>query len=524
MRLKPCRRRDRPQSAPSTCRLFLALAALSLSGCADEGAHQDRLRARYGPGPRSALPHGAIEAAIREGRADLEMYCDRAAALTQQAEYARAVALYQVALEKYPTSVRAHFGLGQVYAQIGKYNDAIQHWRQSAALDPEFAEAHFHLGVAYARRAPTATDKPTNLSYTDLDAAIASLSRAVELEPTNAHFHYNLGRTCELRNLSSQAAVAYRRSLDLDTGLVAAQRRLGVIYLEKGDLDRAAVSLQAAVGLDSTDAEAFYNLGRVLERRGSPARAVDAYERAIGLVPRYRQAYYNLARAYQLLGRTAASQRAQERFVALEEGEQDSLYMAQLRVQRQPEDALERRALAVAYAEAGRYGRAIEEFKKALALAPAMVGIHADLGLVYDRQGRADQAMAALEKAVALAPDSARFHLRLGQAHAKAGGDERATAAFAKALILAPGWTKAQFELAMLHVRALRPAQAVPLFEQVLKADPGHVHARFGLGLASIDLQRYPQAEAAFEQVLELQPDYPRIRPFLELVRSKQGR
>ena len=76
----------------------------------------------------------------------------------------------------------------------------------------------------------------------------------------------------------------------------------------------------------------------------------------------------------------------------------------------------------------------------------------------------------------------------------------------------------------MLHVRGLRPAQAVPLFEQVLATDPGHVHARFGLGLAYIDLQHYLEAEAAFEQVLELQPDYPRIRPFLGLVRSKQTR
>ena len=285
MRLNLCRRSDRPR-ALWIYRLFLALAVLSLSGCADEqyeptSSYQDQLRARYGSGPRSALPLGALEAAIREGRADPEMYCDLAAVLVQQAEYSRAVALYQAALEKHPVSVRAHFGLGQVYARIGKYNDAIQHWRQSAALAPEFAEAHFHVGVAYARRSPTATDKPTNLSYTDLDTAIASLSRAVDLEPTNAHFHYNLGRTYELRNLSAQAAVAYRRSIGLDTGLATAHRRLGAIYLEKGDLDSAAVSLRTAVGLDSTDAEAFYNLGRVLDRRGSPAKAVEAYERAI---------------------------------------------------------------------------------------------------------------------------------------------------------------------------------------------------------------------------------------------------
>ena len=58
MRLDPCRRSDRPHDL-WTYRLFLALAVLSLSGCADEeyeptSSYQDQLRARYGSGPRSA--------------------------------------------------------------------------------------------------------------------------------------------------------------------------------------------------------------------------------------------------------------------------------------------------------------------------------------------------------------------------------------------------------------------------------------------------------------------------------------
>ena len=82
MRPNLCRQSDRPHDL-WTYRLFLALAVLSLSGCADEGyelasARQDQLRVRYGSGPRSPLPLGALEAAIREGRADPEMYCDLA--------------------------------------------------------------------------------------------------------------------------------------------------------------------------------------------------------------------------------------------------------------------------------------------------------------------------------------------------------------------------------------------------------------------------------------------------------------
>ena len=102
MRLDPCRRSDRLH-VPWIHRLFLSLAIISLSGCADEeSTRQEQLRTPYGSGPRSALPLGTIETASREGRADPECTAILAAVLVQQAEYARAVVLYQAALGKAP--------------------------------------------------------------------------------------------------------------------------------------------------------------------------------------------------------------------------------------------------------------------------------------------------------------------------------------------------------------------------------------------------------------------------------------
>jgi tetratricopeptide (TPR) repeat protein len=456
----------------------------------------------------------------REGAGPEEL-CDLAGGLVRAGELAEGIAVYERAVERFPDEVRGHYNLGTMYARTGQYEKAIRHWQRTVELVPDFADGHFNLGVAHAQRAPTAIDQPANLSYADLDLAIEHCTRAVDLEPENGFFHYNLGRALQLRHLSEKAAEVYRRALALDEGLIDAHRFLGEIGLEQGDLVGARTAFEAVVRLDSTDAEGQYQLGKVLERQEGYAEAVGAFERAVALKADYRDAHFSLAKLYSRLGRTEKGKRAQARFEGLEE--EGKLEAARRRVQRWPNDALERRALAVAYVEEGQYGKAVEEFKVALVLTEAAErgGIYHDLGLVYDRIGDLGRAIASLQKAASIAPDTARFHLHLGQAYAKVGRDSLAVIALERALEVQPGWGRAQYELAMLYVKGRRSERAQSLFEAVLRGDPQHVPARFGLSLTYIDRKRYREAAEQLEAVLEQEPNYPRGRQLLDRVRRE---
>ena len=502
------------------------LAVVALCGCGSEpveesDSRQEALRGRYRLEPRVALPPPQLAALAGRPGAGSEEFCDLAGGLVRAGELAEGIAVYERAVERFPDGVRAHYNLGKLYARTGQYEKAIRHWQRTVELVPDFADGHFNLGVAHAQRAPTAIDQPANLSYADLDLAIRHCTRAVELEPENGFFHHNLGRALQLRHLSEKAAEVYRRALELDEGLIDAHRFLGEICLEQGDLAAARKAFEGVVRLDSTDAEGQYQLGKVLERQKGYAQAVGAFERAVALKPNYRDAYFSLAKLYSRLGRTEEGQRAQARFEGLEE--EGKLQAVQRRVQRWPNDALERRALAVAYAEEGQYREAVEEFKVALALVeePDRGGIYHDLGLVYDRTGDLGRAIASLQRAASIAPDTARFHLHLGQAYAKVGRDSMATVAFERTLELLPDWGRAQYELAMLHVKGRRPERAQPLFEAVLRGDPQHVQARFGLSLTYIDQKRNREAVEQLEAVLEQEPDYPRGRQLLDRVRRE---
>ncbi|MCA1613747.1 MAG: tetratricopeptide repeat protein, partial [Acidobacteria bacterium] len=65
--------------------------------------------------------------------------------------YARAEAAYRHALRMHPKEVRAHEGLGEVYAAQGLYEKAAEVYEGLVRIKPKRPESHFKLGELYNR-------------------------------------------------------------------------------------------------------------------------------------------------------------------------------------------------------------------------------------------------------------------------------------------------------------------------------------------------------------------------------------
>ncbi len=96
-----------------------------------------------------------------------------------RAEYDRAIAAYRAALDRDPTFVDAHNGLGAVYLAQGRYDDAVRELGAAIAVAPHLAYLHNNLGYAYLLRGSN-------------EQAISAFQEAVRLDPGQQRALQNL--------------------------------------------------------------------------------------------------------------------------------------------------------------------------------------------------------------------------------------------------------------------------------------------------------------------------------------------
>lgn len=99
-----------------------------------------------------------------------------------------------------------------------------------------------------------------------------------------------------------EAIRSYLEVLELDPTHAAAHINLGTLYYNRHDFEAAEKHYRAAVAADSRYALAYFDLGNVLDETGRIDDAIVAYRTAIQLAPTYADAHYNLALAFERMG------------------------------------------------------------------------------------------------------------------------------------------------------------------------------------------------------------------------------
>lgn len=127
---------------------------------------------------------------------------------------------------------------------------------------------------------------------------------------------YERGCALEASDAAS-AADAYRRSIELDPTLADVHVNLGRLVHEAGDAVEAGALYRRALELRPDDATAAFNLGVALEDLGCDSEAIEPYEKAVELDPTHADAFFNLAGACERTGRAAAAIRYLKAYRAL---------------------------------------------------------------------------------------------------------------------------------------------------------------------------------------------------------------
>ena len=64
-------------------------------------------------------------------------------------DYKKAIEYYTEELKKTPTDVQLRNNLGITYIRLARYDDAFREYQKAIAIDPNYAKAHYNLGLVY---------------------------------------------------------------------------------------------------------------------------------------------------------------------------------------------------------------------------------------------------------------------------------------------------------------------------------------------------------------------------------------
>ena len=238
-------------------------------------------------------------------------------------QYTKAEAAYLRAQSIKIKDSRAIYGLGNLYSDQQRWEEAERAYRTAIEIEPTAPEAYIALSFVltqpiiggdlsdryveaekFARRA-IEIDAGNALGYDQLGVALelggeissetqAAYRKAIELEPTFALAYAHLGRLLRKTGKANESAIAYRSAIQYATDvptmiLVADVMQSQQKYQESEQL------LRRALEEDERNPTALFLLGRALTTRGS-------YEEAEKVLKKSAEVSPNSFVSYALLG------------------------------------------------------------------------------------------------------------------------------------------------------------------------------------------------------------------------------
>lgn len=346
-----------------------------------------------------------------QGSASARQIYDRAVELQARGDHPAALALLWEAAALAPDDADVQNGLGEALDRLGALDAAIEAFRRAADRRHGFrrAENNLVLTLVKAGRGPEAVDRARRLaaaapddaeaqftlglaqSEQDVQAAIRTLTRVLDLAPRHTLARYNLALALKRQDRLAEAIDELRRAIAIEPR-AEAHYALGVIYWHQGEPDRAARELRAAIAIEPRYADAHHTLGAVLQAQREWAGAAASLRRAIALRPDLWGAHDTLARVLQQAGDAAAARAhaaESERLRLLTQREQAAGVWTSVGTRR---------------LDAGDLLDALDCFRRATAAFDGYAPAHYQMGRTLRRLGDEPAAQAAFARAQRLNP------------------------------------------------------------------------------------------------------------------------
>lgn len=186
---------------------------------------------------------------------------------------------------------RAIYGLGNIFSDQQRWEEAEKAYRQAIQLEPESPEAH--LALSFVLTQPVVG---VNLSERYSEAE-KSARKAIQLDAANAVAYDQLGVALELRGeIGNETRDAYKRAIQLDPNFALAYAHLGRLLRRNGLNDESNAAYRDAIRLAS-DVPTMILVADVMQSQQRFAESEQLLRRALQEDPKNPTALFLLGRA-----------------------------------------------------------------------------------------------------------------------------------------------------------------------------------------------------------------------------------
>ena len=312
--------------------------------------------------------------------------------------------------------------------------------------------------------------------------------------------------------------------------------RMGVQLYALGRYEAALAFFERAVRENPQNPDALYWLARAQLKMGLLNPALENAKGLVAKNPRYTGGYMVLAEAYVALYRAAEDREKgkvhlEQALSVLRDAERINPRYATIFAQRglvyaflgqmdKAEEAFKRAlaledtpevrsALAEVYLATGRLDEALEQYAKAVGLAPKNLDLRVRYASALLLKGRPEAAAQVLEEGHKLKPLDAEGWYTLGQAYLALGRAKEAGVALENAVALAPlRFPAAYYYLGQVYLALGEHEKARGRLTVAVRLEPKRAEYRYLLCLANERLGDKEGARYQCQEALKLKPGY----------------
>ena len=122
----------------------------------------------------------------------------------QEGEHEKAIKKFELVVKADPNNADAHYYLGLAYSRVDKNNLAVSAFKKAIdLLHPELQNVNLSLGIAYYKSG-------------DYDSALQTLNQVIELEPQNASAHFFVGLSLQKKNQHKKSIKSFHKAMVRD--------------------------------------------------------------------------------------------------------------------------------------------------------------------------------------------------------------------------------------------------------------------------------------------------------------------